>query len=135
VLIGQFADHSIDHLRSIASKNVRFTGALPENELIRYYQDAKVYVQASTHEAFAVSLAEAMACECVPVVTDKGAIPEVVGGTGIYVAYGDPAATADGIEQALESDKGSAARQRIKNMFTIDERQKALLKVMHELSN
>lgn len=135
VLVGQFADQSIDYLQSIASKNVRFTGALPESELIRYYQDAKVYVQVSAHEAFGVSLVEAMACGCVPVVTDKGAIPEVVGDVGIYVPYGDPAATADGIEQALESDKGSAARQRIKNLFTVDERQKALLKVVHDLLN
>jgi glycosyltransferase involved in cell wall biosynthesis len=135
VLVGQFVDHTIDYLRSIASKNVRFAGALPESELIRCYQRAKVYVQVSAHEAFGLSLAEAMACECVPVVTDKGAIPEVVGDAGIYVPYANPAATAEGIEQALKSAKGSAARQRIKKMFTIDERQKALLKVMHDLLN
>ena len=135
VLVGQFADSSINYLRSIAPKNVRFAGLLPERELIRCYQEAKVYVQASAHEAFGAALAEGMACECVPVVTDKGAIPEVVGDTGIYVPYADPVATAEGIEQALKSDKGSAARQRIKNMFTIDERQKALLKVIRDLLN
>ena len=94
-----------------------------------------MYVQVSAHEAFGVSLAEGMACECVPVVTDRGAIPEVVGDTGFYVPYADQLATAEGIERALKSDRGSAARQRIKNMFTIDERQKALLKVMHDLLN
>lgn len=135
VLVGQFVDNSIDYLRSIAPKNVLFPGFLPERELIRCYQQAKVYVQVSAHEAFGASLAEGMACECVPVVTDKGAIPEIVGDAGIYVPYANPEATAEGIEQALKSDKGSAARQRIKNMFTIDQRQKALVKAMHDLLN
>jgi glycosyltransferase involved in cell wall biosynthesis len=75
-----------------------------------------------------------MACECVPVVTDRGAIPEVVGDAGIYVPYGDPEATAQGIRQALSSEKGGTARQRIEEMFTIDKREEALLKTMRDLS-
>jgi glycosyltransferase involved in cell wall biosynthesis len=133
VLVGRFADHSIDYLRSIAPKNVRFTGLLPERELIRCYQEAKVYVQVSAHEAFGVSLAEGMACECVPVVTDKGAIPEVVGDTGMYVPYGDSAATAEAIKHAMESQNGGAARQRIKTMFSFEKRREALLKAVNDL--
>jgi glycosyltransferase involved in cell wall biosynthesis len=133
VLVGQFMDDSINYLRSIASNNVRFTGRLPASELIRHYQEAKVYVQVSAHEAFGLSLTEAMACECVPVVTDRGAIPEVVGDTGVYVPYGDPAATARAIEQALTSETGGSARQRIEEMFTVDKREEALLKTMCDL--
>jgi len=33
-----------------------------------------------------MALAEAMCCECVPVVTKKGALPEVVGDTGLIRA-------------------------------------------------
>jgi glycosyltransferase involved in cell wall biosynthesis len=134
VLVGQFLDDSINYLRSIGSKNVRLTGLLPASELIRQYQEAKVYVQVSGHEGFGLSLAEAMACECVPVVTDKGAIPEIVGDAGIYVPYGDPEATAQGIKQALKSEKGGTARQRIEEMFTIDKREEALLKTVRDLS-
>jgi glycosyltransferase involved in cell wall biosynthesis len=133
VLVGRFADHSIDYLRSVAPKNVRFTGLLPESELIRCYQEAKVYVQVSAHEAFGVSLAEGMACECVPVVTDKGAIPEIVGNMGTYVPYGDPAATAEAIKHAMESQDGGTARQRIKTMFSVEKRREALLKAVHDL--
>ena len=133
VLIGQFQDSAIDYLRSIATKNVRFAGFLPESELIRQYQQAKVYVQVSAHEAFGVPLAEAMACECVPVVTDRGAIPEVVGETGIYVPYGDAAATAEGIKRALESNNGIMARTRVEEMFTFDKRRKELLKAINDL--
>jgi glycosyltransferase involved in cell wall biosynthesis len=129
-LIGQILDDSVDYLRSIASKNVTITDALPKSELIRCYQEANVYVQVSAHEAFGVAVAEAMACECVPLVTRNGSLPEVVGDTGVYVPYGDPAATAEGITQALESDKGRMARQRIVKMFTIGRRQEALEKTI-----
>lgn len=132
-LIGKFADNSINYLRSIAPENVRFAGSIPERELIRCYQEAKVYVQVSAHEAFGVAIAEAMACECVTVVTSNGAIPEVVGDTGIYVAYADPMGTAQGIEQALSSDKGRAGRQRIEKMFAIGRRQEALLTTITDL--
>jgi glycosyltransferase involved in cell wall biosynthesis len=120
-------------LRSIASKNVSFTDFLGENEPTRCYQETKVYVQVSAHEAFGVPLAEAMACECVPIVTDKGVIPEVVGNTGFYVPYEDPVATAEGIKQALRSDAGRLARQRVEAMFTIGRRQEALLKAIKDL--
>lgn len=132
-LIGQFMDDSINYLRSIASKNVVFTGFLSESELIRCYRQAKAYIQVSAHEAFGVALAEAMACECVPVVTDKGSIPEVVGTTGVCVPYGDAAATAKGIKQALELDDGAMARQRIEKMFAIDKRREALLNAINGL--
>jgi glycosyltransferase involved in cell wall biosynthesis len=134
VLIGRFIDTAIDYLRSIAPKNVRFAGFLAESELIKQYQHAKVYVQVSAHEAFGVALAEAMACECVPVVTDRGAIPEVVGETGVYVPYGDAEATAEGIKRALESTIGKMARKRVKEMFTLDKRRKELLKAIYDIS-
>jgi len=133
ILVGAFADDAIDDLRSIASDNVRFMGALPESQLLRCYQDAKVYVQASAHEAFGVSLAEGMACECVPVVTNTGAIPEVVADTGIYVPYGEPAATADGIKSALESDKGRTARKRVEERFSLVQRREGLLQAVSDL--
>jgi glycosyltransferase involved in cell wall biosynthesis len=133
IMVGTFADDAIDYLRSIASNKVRFVGALRESELIRCYQDVKVYVEASAHEAFRVSLAEGMACECVPVVTDKGAIHEVVGDTGVSVPYGDPEATAEGIKSALESDKGRTARKRIEERFSVAQRSEALLQAVSDL--
>ena len=46
----------------------------------------RVYVQASLHEGFGMSLAEAMLAGAVPVVTAAGALPEVVGDTGVVIA-------------------------------------------------
>lgn len=110
-----------------SSNNVEIHGYVNQEELISYYQKAKIYCQLSYRESFGVALAEAMACGCVPVVTDRGALPEVVGDTGFYVPYGDEKASAEGIKNALRSDRGAMARKRIEDMFSLREREKRLL--------
>jgi glycosyltransferase involved in cell wall biosynthesis len=112
---------------------VSFTGFVEDEELIRWYQRAKVYVQLSLYESFGMSLAEAMLCECVPVVTDRGALPEVVGDTGFFVPYGDEKATAEGIRAALRSDKGPVARKRVEEAFPIKKREAALIESIEGL--
>lgn len=133
VVIGREQDDSIDRLRSLASSNVSFTGYVSDEELLLWYQRARVYVQASAYESFGMSLAEAMLCECVPVVTEKGALPEVVGDTGFYVAYEDEKATARGIKEALGSNKGAEARRRIEELFSLTRREKALIENIEAL--
>ena len=132
-LIGRFLDESIEQLKSKASPNVKFTEYLPEKTLLHYFQKAKVYCQLSTHEGFGVALAEAMSCGCVPVVTRRYALPEVVGDTGFYVPYNDAEATADAIRQALMSEKGWKARARIEKYFSSKAREKKLIEEISEL--
>ncbi len=133
ILIGQPYDNSIELLKAIAPSNVEFMGYIPFDKLPKWYQKAKVYCQLSYHESFGLSLAEAMACECVPVVTSNAALPELVGDTGFYVPYGDPEATAEAIRKALKSDAGKIARERVKRLFPIESRQKALIKIIGRL--
>ena len=133
VLVGKNLDGSLKFLKSIASENVKFTGYISNKTLLQYIQRAKVYIQVSAHESFGMSLAEAMACECVPVVTNRGALPEVVGETGVYVPYGDPKATAEAIKKALKLDKGKEARERIKRMFSLEKREKRLVSIIEDM--
>ena len=133
VVVGPHYDNSIRKLKSIASGNVKFTGFVPDEELIKYYQKAKVYCQLSRYEGLPNALCEAMLCECVPVGTRYCGIPTAIGDTGFYVPYGDPKATAEAIKEALKSDKGEKARKRIKKMFQIERREKELLRIIHKL--
>ena len=126
VLIGRY-NGSIKHLKKIAGSNVMFTGYVSDDSLLHYCRRAKVYCQLSTHEGFGVALAEAMSCCCVPVVTRRYALPEVVGDTGFYVPYDDPKVTAEVIKKALRSDKGRKARERIKKHFSLEARKKKLI--------
>lgn len=134
VLIGKHMDESINYLKSIAPSNVEFTGFLPSEDLLWYMQRAKVYVQVSAHEGFGVAMAEAMSCECIPVVTERGAIPEVVNETGFYVSYDNPKATSEAIKKALDSKMEQKARKRIKDNFTIEEREKKITKIVKEMA-
>src|SRR6266540_244072 len=117
-LVGRWLDDSAAELTSIAPPNVKVTGRLPDRDLQSLLARAKVYCQPSYTEGFGVAIAEAMASGCVPVVTRVGAIPEVVGETGIFADYGNPSGLAEAIELAFESDAGPAARMRAVRMFT-----------------
>jgi glycosyltransferase involved in cell wall biosynthesis len=132
-LIGKLADETVGHLKSKSSPNVKFKGFISDEELMDYLQRTKVYVQVSAHEGFGISMAEAMLCECVPVVTDRGAIPEVVGDCGFYAPFDDAKATAEAIKRALKSDIGPRARERIKNNFSVKKRKEKLNNLVWEV--
>ena len=69
--------------------------SLPENlesfdrvnheELEKFYKKAKIYCQFSRTESFGVAIVEAMNFGCIPVVTNVGGMPELVGEKGLIV--------------------------------------------------
>ena len=133
VIIGKWMDEAIQDLKAKAPKNVEFTGFVSDEELIKWYQKAKVYCQLSFHEAFGVAVAESMSCECISVISDRGAASEVAGNTGFIVPYGNPEATAEAIKKALISTNGPAARQRVIELFKTEDREKKLIEVCQSL--
>ena len=124
VLAGAWADDAADHLRALATPNVKLTNRLSNEELSDYYRQASVYVQASLHEGFGMSVAEAMLAGCVPVVTRAGALPEVAGAAGVFLETPSPSAIAAGISKALTFPDEARAkiRQRILNEFPLETR-------------
>lgn len=133
ILIGPHIDNSIEYLKSIASSNVEFPGFIPNEELPKWYGRAKVYCQLSRYEGLPNALCEAMLCECVPVGTRYCGIPTAIGDTGFYVPYGNIKETAEAIKRALESDKGKAARERIKSNFPLEKREKELVNIIDQV--
>ena len=135
VLVGKHADKSIDYLKKIASNNVEFPGFVSDDELLKYYQRAKVYCQLSRYEGLPNALCEAMLCGCIPVGTRYCGIPTAIGDTGFYVPYGDEKATAEAIKKALAApeEMRKKARERIKNLFPIEKREKKLVEILCSL--
>lgn len=129
LVIGIHGD-ALKKLQDIAPSNIKFIGPVSQDELIPYYQKAKVYCQLSMREGLPNALCEAMLCECVPVGTDVQGVRTAIGDTGVYVLYGDEKATAEAIKDALNSDKGKEARERIKNSFSIERREKELIEII-----
>lgn len=121
-------DGAVRRILAQAPPNLKVLGHLDDAQLRAEYREARAYAQLSLHEGFGMSLAEAMASECVPVVTDAGALPELVGDAGCRVPPGDPAAAARAIERAIASpgDMGQRARARIVQLFSPDRRRAGL---------
>ena len=122
-----------EQLRQGAPKNVSFSGFVPHEELLETYGKAKVYCQLSRYESFGVALVEAMSCECVPVVTECGALPEIVGDAGFSVPWEDVQSTSTAIRQALRTPDGKKARERARNMFSMEIRERGLVRIVDEL--
>ena len=131
-LIGSYSESTINFLNSFAKTNVVILGRVSNQVLINYMSRAKVYVQTSVHEAFGCSIAQAMLCECIPVVSDVAAIPEVVGDCGFYVERLSPENVAEMIKEALSTseDLGKKARKRIKTVFPLEKRKRELLEAV-----
>jgi glycosyltransferase involved in cell wall biosynthesis len=134
VLVGRHVDESVNHLVNIAGRNVEFTGHVSFNKLLELYRCAMIYAQLSYHESFGVSLAEAMACGCIPVVTKRAALPEVASECGIYVPYGDVNSTAQALKRAFKMKKlEKCARNRIVNIFSLEKRERDLTEILISL--
>ncbi len=103
---------------------VRFTGPVPEHELIELMQRATVVAIPSLYEGFSLPAIEAMACGAPLVTTDAGALPEVVGTrAGLRVKAGDVGELTAALKLVLESPSlgeqlGRAGRRRVLENYT-----------------
>ncbi|MGY1616254.1 glycosyltransferase family 4 protein [Geodermatophilus sp. SYSU D00691] len=103
---------------------VRFTGFLPEPELVELLQSASVVAIPSLYEGFSLPAIEAMACATPLVTTDAGALPEVVGSeAGLRVGAGDVGELTSALALVLDSPSlgeqlGRAGRRRVLESFT-----------------
>ncbi|SFL10090.1 glycosyltransferase family 4 protein [Geodermatophilus ruber] len=103
---------------------VRFTGPLPEPDLVALLQSAAVVAIPSLYEGFSLPAIEAMACGTALVTTDAGALPEVVGSrAGLRVRAGDVGELTAALQLVLDSPSlaeqlGRAGRRRVLASYT-----------------
>lgn len=116
-----------------------FLGYIDNDAVAGWLQQSKVYVQISDTETFGVTIAEAMSCATPVLVSRRGAIPEIVGDSGVYVDHNDEHSVADGILQILrlpsaERDRiGIKAMERIKRFFTYEHRRDLIKKLVDQV--
>jgi glycosyltransferase involved in cell wall biosynthesis len=130
VLAGEWWDDTGRELQAKAPQNLALTGYLSDADLDGLFRRCGVYVQASLHEGFGMSLAEAMLAGAVPVVTAAGALPEVVGETGVVIAEATAEGIAAGVTEALQlgPDAHVAARERVRTEFPYERRRDGILR-------
>jgi glycosyltransferase involved in cell wall biosynthesis len=132
IIIGKHDKKIASKWRNEAPDNLEIIDFLRTDELLKYYQRAKIYAQLSYQESFGCAMAEAMLCECVPVVTRRGALPEVVGDSGFYVKYDDVQGIKRTILKAVNSNRGGEARDRIIKEFPLSKRRNELINIIYE---
>jgi len=121
------------------SDNLSLPGSISNKQKIEYLSRALIYVQPSLHEAFGMTIAEAMSCG-IPVITSrKAAITEIVGDAGFYIddPY-DPGELAEKIimlikNKELRKEIGQKARKRIIEHFSYEKRREELRIIINDL--
>jgi len=101
---------------------------VPHADVVRYINAMDVLVLPSLttqrwKEQFGHVLIQAMSCQVPVIGSNSGAIPEVIGDTGIVVPEGDPSALARAIERLYRSEDermalGKKGRERVLQHFT-----------------
>ena len=127
-----------EELKRLAQgKSVQFLHNLSDAEVREYLVRAMALVHPTpvdetgsprAYELFGLAVVEAMACGCVPVVSNVGPLPEIVenGISGILVPPNDPQAIREALERLhrdhlLWARLSQAARERIEQHFTWDQ--------------
>jgi glycosyltransferase involved in cell wall biosynthesis len=121
-LAGAWRSRDERHVRRVAAglglaDHVRFAGAVADADLPGTYAGAAVTLVPSLSEGFGLPALEAQAAGCPVIVSDRGALPEVAGESGLVVAADDAAAWARAIVRLLRDareclDRGRAGRER-----------------------
>jgi glycosyltransferase involved in cell wall biosynthesis len=114
--------------------DVVWTGGVPLDETVRFYQAADVNVYPSHGETFGLPILEAMACGCPVVTSNVTAMPEIAGGAAALCDPADPESIARGIVDALGSDRLRAAGLRRASEFTWAATGAATLDVYREVA-
>ncbi len=86
-------------------EGARFTGRIPDDELVRLYRGAAAFIDPSLYEGFGYAVLEAMACGAPVVASSVTSIPEVVGDGALLCSPDDVDAFAGALRRLLEDDE------------------------------
>ncbi len=108
-VVGEDWDNSLESLQPLlkkfgVEKNAVFTGKVPDSELKEYYAKSQFFISASEYEGFGISVAEAMAAGCIPILNNIAAFRALVddGENGFVVDFGNAGGSASAIYKAIK---------------------------------
>jgi glycosyltransferase involved in cell wall biosynthesis len=119
-----------------APVNVRLYPFLDQTAFISTLSQSQFFIQPSISEGFPNSFCEAMLCNCIPIGSSVGAIPLIIGDTGIIFPTNSTIESLRQVRELLaysplkKQALARAARQRVIDNFHIDRRKEALFKII-----
>jgi len=114
-----------DKLNEAVPANVILVENMAHEELPSFIANKRFYLQLSMSEGFPNALCESMLSGCIPIVSNVGAMPFIVGETGYILKKKDPDLLVKHINHALESNSPELsilARNRISEAFPLRNR-------------
>lgn len=87
-------------------------GYVSNEDRERLYAGARIVVVPSLDEGFGLPALEAMSAGVMVVASNRGALPEVLGGAGVLIDPADARSLADALERALSDDEWTLERVR-----------------------
>ena len=120
-LIGNSAPNQKEYYREckkIAASNITFIDNLPQQELKKYYSQARVHVLPSWFETTGLSSLEAAAMGCNVVISSRGDAPEYFGEKAFYCDPALPASIYQAVEKAAACPVDPTLEQEIRSKFT-----------------
>ena len=113
------------------SPNIQVLGKETPASLVQLYNRHEYYLQLSSSEGFPNALGEAMACGCVPIGSAVGAIPEIIGDTGLLLKRKELETLQQLIQELMAGKRQlTSPRARIERYFTYEHRRQLLLKAL-----
>ncbi|MCW5881663.1 MAG: glycosyltransferase family 4 protein [Anaerolineae bacterium] len=115
----------------------RFLGRVPQEDLLRLYNGAAVFVQPSFYEGFGLPPLEALWCGAPVIVSDAASLPEVVGDAGLKVPPLDQALWAEALRLVLQNPdrRTGMVRRGLEQArrFSLDRMARETLEVYHKI--
>jgi glycosyltransferase involved in cell wall biosynthesis len=125
--------------QGIASRFIRRTGFVPDEDLAALYQSALALVFPSIYEGFGIPIVEALASGCPVVTTNWGTMKEIAGDAALLVDARKPQEIADAVlrlatDPALRQELQSRGLERAKR-FTWQETARLTLQAFRSLGD
>lgn len=127
LIVGKGSLHKSMKQKTIELKlqnNVKFTGFISHENILKYHQQLSVFIAVSTRESFGVSVLEAASCGVPTITSNIGGLTEVNKHkqTGYIIKPDDSKELADAIVRLFKDDKlrsqlGENARERVCQLF------------------
>ena len=136
LLIGEVTPNQKNYYhrcRQIAANNIEFTGRLSQEELVTYYNKAKVHILPSWFETCGLSSLEAAAMGCNIVITGKGFAGDYFGNTAVYCDPGKPESIYNAVVQASGYETSEELQKNILERFTWKQAASATLEAYKKL--
>lgn len=84
IMTGLLPEKTIEELKDYIhrldfDKKIKYLGFVPKEELRMLYSYAKIFVFPSFEEGFGLPVLESASCGCLPICSDTGSLPEIIG--------------------------------------------------------